>query len=186
MSASLKHILLSFEEYERLKHIESEYHKLLHNKTQQNLEEDKSEEVQKEKNRIEINQSGSGQLENRDNYQSGSGLSKSGFSNDEEFINKIAMLVTKKIHPRLPQTIWNNFSLTSPSTSTTASENTSPPLHYDNVINKNDENDIYGKQKHLNKPLDFWTVLSSPVNYVYSHLTIYSPTNSSTIHPSQK
>ena len=28
MAASLKHILLSFEEYERLKHIESEYHKL--------------------------------------------------------------------------------------------------------------------------------------------------------------
>jgi hypothetical protein len=28
MSASLKHILISFEEYERLKQIESEYHKL--------------------------------------------------------------------------------------------------------------------------------------------------------------
>jgi hypothetical protein len=28
MSASLRHILISFEEYERLKHIESEYHKL--------------------------------------------------------------------------------------------------------------------------------------------------------------
>ena len=31
MSASLKHILISYEEYERLKQIESEYHKL-HNK----------------------------------------------------------------------------------------------------------------------------------------------------------
>jgi hypothetical protein len=36
-SASLKHILLSYEEYERLKQIESEYHKL-HSKIQDNLQ----------------------------------------------------------------------------------------------------------------------------------------------------
>ena len=133
MSASLKHILLSFEEYERLKHIESEYHKLQSN-TQQNLQ-DKSQfkEIEKDK------------LDNLDSYQSGSGVAKTSISNDEEFVNRIALLVTKKIHPRLPETIWNNFNLSEPNTAMTTQPNTLPPLHYDNVMEKNDENDVYGK-----------------------------------------
>jgi hypothetical protein len=65
---------------------------------------------------------------------------------NEEFVNKIAYLVTKKIYPRLPETTWNNFNLTSPNTSMLENPITTPPLHYDNIQRKNDENDIYGKK----------------------------------------
>jgi hypothetical protein len=65
------------------------------------------------------------------------------FDNDE-FVNKIAALVTKKIAPRLPETIWNNFNLTSPNTAMITSSKTDPPLHYANRKSKDDENDIYG------------------------------------------
>jgi hypothetical protein len=59
-------------------------------------------------------------------------------------VNKIAYLVTKKIYPRLPETKWNNFNLTSPNTSMLERPPTGPPIHYDNSLPKNDENDIYG------------------------------------------
>jgi hypothetical protein len=144
MSASLKHILLSYEEYERLKHIESEYHKL-QTKIQQNLQlQSQQEETTRDKSETE-----------GDETQSGSGISKEqigsgsqnpiAISSDDEFVNKIAILVSKKIHPRLPETLWNNYNLTFPNTSMISPSNTNPPLPYDNTINKDDENDIYGK-----------------------------------------
>lgn len=52
--------------------------------------------------------------------------------------------MTKKIYPRLPQRTWNNFNLTSPNTSVVESPNTSAPIHYDNNLEKDNENDIYG------------------------------------------
>ena len=158
MSASLKHILLSFEEYERLKNIESEYHKI-HKKIEQNLHLAGSGNSKKTREEIEENQIR--EEENSDNdsseeIQSGSGTSnqpcqfgcgpQKQISNEDEFIKKIAILVTKKINPRLPETIWNNFNLTSPSTSVVTPSNTNPAIHYDNTINKNDENDVYGKK----------------------------------------
>lgn len=93
----------------------------------------------------ESSQVGSGNTAVSKVIQSGSGSSRSiAVQNEDEFINKIAILVTKKIQPRLPETIWNNFNLTSPNTSMIAQPNTSPPLHYNNTITKDDENDIYG------------------------------------------
>lgn len=78
--------------------------------------------------------------------QSGTGSSTSiTIPNEDDFVNKIAILVSKKIQPRLPETIWNNFNLTSPNTSMIGPPNTSAPLHYNNTINKDDENDIFGK-----------------------------------------
>lgn len=157
MSASLKHILLSYEEYERLKHIESEYHKL-QRKVQQNLQlqshlEEKTI-VRKEGDKSETD-------DNSSDIQSGSGTSQEQFgtgsqnpiviSSEDEFVNKIAILVSKKIHPRLPESIWNNYNLTSPSTSMITPSNTKPPLPYNNTINKDDENDIDGKNQLLLK-----------------------------------
>ena len=52
--------------------------------------------------------------------------------------------MTKKIYPRLPQSTWNNFNLNSPNTSMIEQPNTSAPIHYNNTLPKNDENDIYG------------------------------------------
>ena len=62
----------------------------------------------------------------------------------DDFVNKIAFLVTKKIYPRLPESTWSNFNLTTPNTSMIEGPNTSAPIHYDNTLTKNDENDIYG------------------------------------------
>ena len=157
MSASLKHILLSYEEYERLKHIESEYHKL-QSKLQQNLQlQSQPEEktiVSREGDKSETD-------DNSSDIQSGSGTSQEQFgtgsqnpiviSSEDEFVNKIAILVSKKIHPRLPESIWNNYNLTSPSTSMITPSNTKPPLPYNNTINKDDENDIDGKNHLLLK-----------------------------------
>jgi hypothetical protein len=97
-----------------------------------------------EKDYEDGNQVGSGTAMPK-KVQSGTGSSASMISNEDEFVNKIAILVTKKIQPRLPETIWNNFSLTSPNTSMIEPSNTSPPIHYNNTINKDDENDMYGK-----------------------------------------
>jgi hypothetical protein len=157
MSASLKHILLSYEEYERLKHIESEYHKL-QSKLQQNLQlQSQPEEktiVSREGDKSETD-------DNSSDIQSGSGTSQEQFgtgsqnpiviSSEDEFVNKIAILVSKKIHPRLPESIWNNYNLTSPSTSMITPSNTKPPLPCNNTINKDDENDIDGKNHLLLK-----------------------------------
>jgi hypothetical protein len=55
------------------------------------------------------------------------------------------MLVTKKIQPRLPETIWNNFNLTAPNTAMVTPSNTKPPINYNNTINKDVDNDEYGK-----------------------------------------
>jgi hypothetical protein len=80
--------------------------------------------------------------------QCGTGSSKSITpSHEDEFVNKIAILVARKIQPRLPETIWNNFNLTSPNSSMIGPSNTNPPIHYNNTINKDDENDSYGKKK---------------------------------------
>ncbi len=60
----------------------------------------------------------------------------------------MAHLVKQQLNPladaRPMVTTWSNFDLTPPSTSVIGSVNTSPPLHYNNLLKKNDENDIYG------------------------------------------
>ena len=78
------------------------------------------------------------------------GLGESATTNlieNNEFLSKIAYLVTKKIYPRLPESTWSNFNLTLPNSTAIESENTVAPLHYDNIKQKNDENDIYGVYK---------------------------------------
>ena len=59
-------------------------------------------------------------------------------------MEKIALLVTKKIEPRLSNTSWNNFNLTSPNSANIAESKLDGPLHYDNTIRKNHENDQFG------------------------------------------
>ncbi len=77
--------------------------------------------------------------------QSGSGISK---NSDEEFISKVADLVGKKLTPLLNarpvQTTWSNFNTSLPTTAIVTSDDTSPPLHFNNSITKNDQNDIFG------------------------------------------
>jgi hypothetical protein len=93
--------------------------------------------------------SGSGNPKESPQFGSGS-QKRSAASSEDEFVNKIAILVTKKIYPRMPESIWNNYNLTSPGTSMVEPANTTPPIHYDNILNKDDENDIYGKNNCLN------------------------------------
>jgi hypothetical protein len=66
-------------------------------------------------------------------------------------VNRIAFLVSKKIQPRQPGALWNNFNLTPPSTSVVVNPNTesSSAVHYDNPIRKNDFNDIFDEKRLL-------------------------------------
>ncbi len=78
--------------------------------------------------------------------QSGSGNKNS--SENDEFISKVAELVGQKLNPLLNArpvvSTWSNFNTSLPSTSVIGSVNTDPPLHYNNTIFKNDENDQFG------------------------------------------
>ena len=59
-------------------------------------------------------------------------------------MEKIALLVTKKIEPRLSNTSWNNFNLSSPNSATINDAKLDGPIHYDNTITKSHENDQFG------------------------------------------
>ena len=65
-------------------------------------------------------------------------------SNEDAFVEKIALLVSKKIEPRLSNTSWNNFNLSSPNSATITESKLDGPVHYDNTITKNQENDQFG------------------------------------------
>ena len=69
---------------------------------------------------------------------------KEGFQINDEFMTKIASLVTKNLQPRLPETIWNNYNLSTPNTAVAKPSKTTAPQHYDNTKSKDDENDLYG------------------------------------------
>ena len=86
--------------------------------------------------------------------QSGKGMTlplKRKFNTDV-FIAKVAKLVTKKLSTTAPtlhnarpvNTGWTNFDLSPPSTSVIGSVNTTPPIHFDQKRQKNDDNDSFG------------------------------------------
>ena len=95
--------------------------------------------------------------------QSGSGEKRNQFIpdvNDDDFISKVALLVHGKLNNPLssarPTTnSWTNFDLSPPSTSVIDSANTDPPLPYNNNLQKNDENDIYGNCFSLTVKMQF-------------------------------
>ena len=71
--------------------------------------------------------------------------------NEDQFIKRIAFLVKKEIEPRTVGTLWNNFNLTSPSTSVIKPPPTEVPaaVHYDNTIPKSDFNDSFDEKRLL-------------------------------------
>ena len=103
--------------------------------------------------------SGSDEEEQKDEslIQSGSGLlsRKRKYSeDDDEYISKIATLVSQKIqnpllNARPVNTAWTNYNLSLPSTSVAQSANTTPPVHYDVKKFQNDDNDSFDEQRLL-------------------------------------
>ena len=70
---------------------------------------------------------------------------------DDNFISKVAKLVAERFNPiptpRPVNTTWSNFNLSPPATSVLGNVNTTPPLHYNQQLTKNDFNDAFGKIK---------------------------------------
>jgi hypothetical protein len=84
--------------------------------------------------------------------QSGAGqnsLKRKQYLANDDFVTKVALLVTEKIKPRLPGNIWNNFSLSLPNSTCIETANTEPPIHYENLRVKTDENDVYDEKRLL-------------------------------------
>ena len=52
--------------------------------------------------------------------------------------------MTQKIEPRLTNSTWKNFNLTSPNTAVIKDSELEGPIHYNNIILKDQENDQYG------------------------------------------
>ena len=89
--------------------------------------------------------------------QSGSGLPSSANRkrtleyNESDFIAKVASLVKNQLQSSTSMitnpvsTVWRNFDLSPPSTSLIVAENTTPPLHFNTELKKNDLNDTFGK-----------------------------------------
>ncbi len=85
--------------------------------------------------------------------QQGSGSSgnnkKSDLEENEDFIAKVAHLVGQKLNQpvfnRPVVTTWSNYDLSLPNSAALAKPDTSAPLHFNNTIRKNDENDQFGK-----------------------------------------
>ena len=83
--------------------------------TNQNDEDESTENVTKSLSNS--HQIGSGdEIKNIDQIGQGESSSRQKLS-DDDFVNKIAYLVTKKIYPRLPEQSWTNFNLTLPNSS---------------------------------------------------------------------
>lgn len=144
--SSLQHILISYSEYERLKNIEKEFNKLqnnIHEKLQipngKNPELATSNSDSNEESEDNLKQSGRGENLN----------SKRKYSDDTDFIAKVAHLVSQQINPmvsaRPVSSAWSNFDLSPPSTSVIGNTNTLPPLHYDIRSFKNKDNDSFGE-----------------------------------------
>ena len=55
-------------------------------------------------------------------------------SNEDAFVERIAKLVTEKIEPRLTNSTWKNFNLSSPNTAIIKDTNLEGPIHYNNTI----------------------------------------------------
>jgi hypothetical protein len=80
--------------------------------------------------------------------QSGSG-NKTEDKDSDAFISKVAHLVGQKLqnplwNARPVVTAWTNFDTSLPSTAITTKPDTTAPLHYNNPVAKNDENDTFG------------------------------------------
>ena len=83
--------------------------------------------------------------------QSGSGLLKRPSAEKEDFISKVATLVSERLksdstpQARPVYTNWSNFNLSPPGTSVIGTTNTTPPIHYNQPRIKNNEDDIFGR-----------------------------------------
>ena len=81
--------------------------------------------------------------------QSGSGLLKRASNENQDFISKVAALVSEHLKPNVQEarpvsTNWSNFNLLPPSTSVIGTTDTRPPVHFDQSHFKNDDNDYFG------------------------------------------
>ena len=84
--------------------------------------------------------------------QSGSGLSNPKQKTDEDFITKVATLVTERLSNPLQSarpvnTSWTNYNLSLPSTSVIGTVDTTPPLPFDIKRLKNDFNDSFDEKQ---------------------------------------
>ena len=132
---SLQKILISYEEYERLKNIESEYNKL-------------QDQKQKE---FEIpskhHQTGEGSGESSKKAKLSHILEKveSDSDDDSEIYQRIARIVASRIQPPVQTTdLFKTPESSQLMQIQSTSPKTSPPLPFENSIKKNDENDSFG------------------------------------------
>ena len=82
-----------------------------------------------------------------------------GGAQNEDFVSKVARLIAERLKNEskdnpLSQaqpvtTAWSNFALSAPSTAVTKSDNTTPPLHYDQKKFQNDPNDSFDEKRLL-------------------------------------
>ena len=107
---------------------------------------DSSTSTENEEDSI-LKQTGSGKVKKRKRLH---------LHEDNEFIAKVAHLVTENLKPTIARPVntgWTNFNLLPPSTSVIGSVNTAPPVHFDVKLQKNDDNDSYGKIFKLSKAI---------------------------------
>ena len=76
--------------------------------------------------------------------------SQTGGGFTEDILSKIAQLVAQRLHPHLeaPRPVvsnWSNYDLSPPSTSVIGTANTTPALNFNQPRQKNDYNDVFGK-----------------------------------------
>ncbi len=106
-----------------------------------------------ESSNLPKNNSDNGEITLTPSNQQGSGNNKStDLEENEDFISKVAHLVGQKLnHPlinaRPVVNTWSNYERSFPNTAAVATPDTSAPLHFNNTIFKNDENDQFGMIK---------------------------------------
>lgn len=137
---SLEKILISYEEFERLKNIESEY-----NKNQS--EKQKDFEITS-KNKHPLAQLGEGSSHHTKKSKLNRILEKvenDSDSDDEDLIHRIANVVASKIQqPSTSTDLFKTPEANQLLEISTATPKTAPPLPFQNSIKKSDENDIFG------------------------------------------
>ena len=77
---------------------------------------------------------------------------KQEFEIDNDFIIKVASIVKDQLQPPITNpssTVWRNFDLSPPSTSQIVPENTTPALHFNAELKKDDLNDSFGINIYL-------------------------------------
>ena len=140
-NSSSQYILISYAEYERLRTIEREFESL-----QKGLHKKLLIPNLKGSGEDQANSSDSEDQTDSNLLQSGSGSKRK--LDEDQFIHKVAHLVTKKLNPlalaRPVSSAWSNFDLSPPSTSVIGSADTTPPVHFDQKRMKNDANDSFG------------------------------------------